>query len=128
MTRAVSSAHAGGSPPRASRDACQPAGPGVPLFDSARLQVITLAGHVTGSFGEEVATGLSAAAKHLPCRFFYDDVGSRLFEQICTFREPTQREPSTPSSNPPHATSSTRWGARSPCRNSAAATRARRGS
>ena len=95
MTRPVSSARAGGSPQRASRDACPPAGPGVPLFDSARLQVITLPGHGrAGSFGEEVATGLSAAAKHLPCRFFYDDVGSRLFEQICTLPEyyPTRTE------------------------------------
>jgi L-histidine N-alpha-methyltransferase len=31
----------------------------------------------------EVLEGLSAPRKHLPCKFFYDDHGSYLFEQIC---------------------------------------------
>ena len=62
---------------------------------SARLQVITPPCHDrAGSFGEEVANGLSAAAKHLPCRFLYDEPGSRLFEQICAAPEyyPTRTE------------------------------------
>ncbi len=31
---------------------------------------------------EDAVAGLSAKAKSLPCRWFYDDVGSRLFEEI----------------------------------------------
>jgi dimethylhistidine N-methyltransferase len=34
-------------------------------------------------FLTEVIAGLCAEQKHLPCRFFYDDRGSRLFEEIC---------------------------------------------
>lgn len=34
-------------------------------------------------FREDVATGLSAARKSLPPRYFYDQYGSELFEQIC---------------------------------------------
>jgi dimethylhistidine N-methyltransferase len=35
----------------------------------------------------EVELGLRAEPKRLPCRFFYDDAGSRLFEEICELRE-----------------------------------------
>jgi len=31
----------------------------------------------------EVADGLRASPKRLPCRFFYDEAGSKLFEEIC---------------------------------------------
>ena len=31
----------------------------------------------------EVLLGLSARTKRLPCKLFYDEVGSRLFERIC---------------------------------------------
>jgi len=34
-----------------------------------------------------VAEGLSAPRKWLPCRFFYDQIGSELFEQICDLPE-----------------------------------------
>jgi dimethylhistidine N-methyltransferase len=33
--------------------------------------------------GREVARGLQSEPKQLPCRFFYDEEGSRLFEEIC---------------------------------------------
>ncbi len=33
--------------------------------------------------GREVALGLQSEPKRLPCRFFYDEEGSRLFEEIC---------------------------------------------
>jgi len=39
------------------------------------------------SFAEEARAGLSATPKTLPCRFFYDDIGSDLFEQICELPE-----------------------------------------
>jgi dimethylhistidine N-methyltransferase len=39
------------------------------------------------SFYAEVLQGLSAPAKELPCKYFYDEAGSRLFEQICQLPE-----------------------------------------
>lgn len=45
-------------------------------------------------FGEAVAEGLTGTPKTLPCRFFYDARGSKLFEQICELPEyyPTRTE------------------------------------
>ena len=37
--------------------------------------------------GEEIRRGLAATPKRLPCRFFYDELGSQLFERICTLPE-----------------------------------------
>ena len=39
------------------------------------------------SFADEVRAGLTANPKSLPCRFFYDAEGSRLFEAICELPE-----------------------------------------
>ncbi len=39
------------------------------------------------TFAEAVRSGLGADAKSLPCRFFYDEVGSKLFEEICELPE-----------------------------------------
>jgi len=39
------------------------------------------------SFADEVRAGLSNADKSLPCRFFYDDLGSKIFEEICDLEE-----------------------------------------
>jgi dimethylhistidine N-methyltransferase len=39
------------------------------------------------SFADEVRAGLTANPKSLPCRFFYDAEGSRLFEEICELPE-----------------------------------------
>jgi L-histidine N-alpha-methyltransferase len=36
---------------------------------------------------EEMLAGLLAAQKHLPCKFFYDEAGSTLFEQITKLEE-----------------------------------------
>ena len=35
----------------------------------------------------EVARGLRSTPKRIPCRFFYDDAGSRIFEEICELPE-----------------------------------------
>ncbi len=45
-------------------------------------------------FAADVREGLSAAAKHLSCKYFYDEEGSRLFEEICELPEyyPTRAE------------------------------------
>jgi L-histidine Nalpha-methyltransferase len=44
--------------------------------------------------GIDVIQGLSQTSKTLPCRYFYDDRGSELFEQICDLPEyyPTRTE------------------------------------
>src|SRR3984893_17147436 len=39
------------------------------------------------TFRDEVLQGLQDARKELPSKYFYDDVGSQLFEQICEMDE-----------------------------------------
>ncbi len=39
------------------------------------------------TFRDEVLHGLQDARKELPSKYFYDDVGSHLFEQICAVDE-----------------------------------------
>ena len=39
------------------------------------------------AFARAVAAGLQATPRTLPCRYFYDEEGSRLFEQICDLPE-----------------------------------------
>ena len=39
------------------------------------------------NFREEVLTGLSKSPKQLPCKFFYDEHGAQLFQQICDLPE-----------------------------------------
>ena len=41
----------------------------------------------TATFLEDVISGLSADEKRLPCKYFYDRRGSKLFEQICQVDE-----------------------------------------
>ncbi|KAB2918467.1 MAG: L-histidine N(alpha)-methyltransferase [Hyphomicrobiaceae bacterium] len=52
------------------------------------------ASHAAGDFACEVIAGLSASYKRLPCRYFYDAPGSRLFEEITALDEyyPTRTE------------------------------------
>lgn len=52
--------------------------------------VVTDSGH----FLADVLTGLRAAEKSLPCKYFYDEEGSRLFDSICDSPEyyPTRTE------------------------------------
>ncbi len=46
------------------------------------------------AFRGDVLAGLTQRPRHLPCKYFYDDRGSRLFEEICGLREyyPTRTE------------------------------------
>src|ERR1700710_1732222 len=46
------------------------------------------------SFHDEVISGLRQDAKTLPCKFFYDERGSQLFDGICELPEyyPTRTE------------------------------------
>ena len=45
-------------------------------------------------FRADVLRGLSRSPKRLPCKYFYDEAGSKLFEQICQLSEyyPTRTE------------------------------------
>jgi dimethylhistidine N-methyltransferase len=54
---------------------------------SQRLFFIDVPPKRTLGFAESVATGLSKEKKSLCCRFLYDQVGSRLFEQITELPE-----------------------------------------
>ena len=61
----------------------------------ARLRLVRpLPAADVDGFAAAVAAGLGARPKSLPCRFFYDDEGSRLFEEICRLPEyyPTRTE------------------------------------
>ena len=39
------------------------------------------------TFARDIADGLSRSPRSLPCRYIYDDTGSKLFEEICTLPE-----------------------------------------
>jgi dimethylhistidine N-methyltransferase len=53
-----------------------------------RFTLITLAEDSRpAAFARDVADGLAASPKHLSCRYFYDDLGSSLFEAICRLPE-----------------------------------------
>ncbi len=56
--------------------------------NSKRLTLISLADAKSSDGLEEaVRQGLSRESKTLPCRYFYDEVGSEIFEQICDLPE-----------------------------------------
>jgi len=48
----------------------------------------------SGDFGRALLAGLMASPKNLPCKFFYDEAGSMLFDRICDLPEyyPTRTE------------------------------------
>ncbi len=53
-----------------------------------RLRLVAAPARLTvAEFAEAVASGLGHSPKTLPCRFFYDATGSRLFERICELPE-----------------------------------------
>jgi L-histidine N-alpha-methyltransferase len=57
-------------------------------FGSRRLSLVKdPAPTGPASFAEAVRRGLRARPKTLPCQYFYDAVGSQLFERICTLPE-----------------------------------------
>ena len=41
----------------------------------------------TSDFATDVLEGLSAHPKRIPCKYFYDEAGSKLFEEICNLPE-----------------------------------------
>lgn len=72
-----------------------PAAPGVPkplngeaTSSTNRFQLTVQTSDVDqASFADEVRAGLSKSERTLPCRFFYDDAGSKIFEEICDLEE-----------------------------------------
>jgi len=67
----------------------------IEYHDHPRLRWISLESpRATQVEGMDVIEGLSQSQKTLPCRYFYDDRGSALFEQICDLPEyyPTRTE------------------------------------
>jgi uncharacterized SAM-dependent methyltransferase len=57
-------------------------------MDSSRLKLIAVDERDTSNdFAAAVKAGLSRKPKQLPCRFFYDEEGSRIFEEICELPE-----------------------------------------
>ena len=59
------------------------------IFDATvRMRLVQVAPRgKTATFAEAVRLGLSGRPKSLPCRFFYDEIGSELFERICDLPE-----------------------------------------
>ncbi|MEE9288328.1 MAG: L-histidine N(alpha)-methyltransferase [Bacteroidota bacterium] len=51
-----------------------------------QLRTLTSLSNVD-AFAHDVRTGLSSSPKWLPSKYFYDEKGSKLFEQICTLPE-----------------------------------------
>ena len=58
----------------------------VPLSSDARFRLLQ-AGVNAADFAHDVRTGLTAGRKWLPPRWFYDDLGSSLFDAICFLPE-----------------------------------------
>lgn len=63
---------------------------GASITNENRLQVKRLVGathSVTSTAGTDIVKGLTQTPKSLPSRYFYDDRGSELFEEICHLPE-----------------------------------------
>ena len=58
------------------------------MLQNARFSLIELdTDQHLESLANEARTGLTATPKRIPCRFFYDEVGSQIFEEICELPE-----------------------------------------
>jgi L-histidine N-alpha-methyltransferase len=57
-----------------------------PSSVARRYKLIDAAPH-EDSFGKALAEGLAGTPRSIPCRFLYDEFGSKLFEEICELPE-----------------------------------------
>ncbi|EKV30076.1 hypothetical protein C882_0157 [Caenispirillum salinarum AK4] len=76
--------------PRETRDTVSPTVPDIPEVLADFIDY----GHDADTFQHDVITGLGAARKAIPPKYFYDERGSRLFDAICALPEyyPTRTE------------------------------------
>ncbi len=65
-------------------------------FNIEYLQPLETTKEVNHSLGQDIKEGLNQGIKKIPSKYFYDDQGSQLFEQICELSEyyPTRTEAS----------------------------------
>lgn len=56
-------------------------------MNGTRLVMVTAPGVFNGAFASDIRSGLSRRPRAIPCRYFYDAEGSRLFESICDLPE-----------------------------------------
>src|SRR4051794_12122045 len=56
---------------------------------SSTREALATPGHRTGddAFAHDVRRGLSLPRKQLPCKYFYDERGAALFDEICVVPE-----------------------------------------
>jgi dimethylhistidine N-methyltransferase len=60
----------------------------IEMLQGARFSLIELdTDQHLESLASEARAGLTATPKRIPCRFFYDEVGSQIFEEICELPE-----------------------------------------
>jgi uncharacterized SAM-dependent methyltransferase len=58
------------------------------LLRNARFSLVELdTDQQLESLASEVRAGLTATPKRIPCRFYYDEAGSQIFEEICELPE-----------------------------------------
>lgn len=58
------------------------------MSNGNRLEILTVEPHAApATFADDVRDGLGRAQKALPPKYFYDDLGSKLFEAICLLPE-----------------------------------------
>jgi L-histidine Nalpha-methyltransferase len=56
-------------------------------MDSPLARLPSFASSTDESFADHLATGLARTPKEIACKYFYDEAGSRLFDQICELPE-----------------------------------------
>jgi dimethylhistidine N-methyltransferase len=60
----------------------------IKVLQNARFSLVELdTDQHLESLASEARAGLTATPKRIPCRFFYDEVGSQIFEEICELPE-----------------------------------------
>ncbi|MEM7559053.1 MAG: L-histidine N(alpha)-methyltransferase, partial [Planctomycetota bacterium] len=66
----------------------------VPGQDGSSAQTPCGTAIADSEFLDDVVAGLSSSSKYLSCKYFYDERGSELFDQICELEEyyPTRTE------------------------------------
>jgi len=64
-------------------------------MDTTLARISHLPAPAEGSFADSLVAGLAKSPKELACKYFYDEAGSRLFDQICELPEYYQNRTET---------------------------------